>query len=268
VPALLVLSRAGQGDEERAAAEIERLVRAEPDRWQIVLAGAEALGGPAAQALEAPVQTDDCPIPLDTLSSRLPYHASGLWRLALLTDERRLTEQRVAQAGPAELGTALVAVSERRRCAGDRAGDRAVIDEAVTLYRQLATANPAAFTPDLAGSLNTLAMAPSTEPMNTSGVSPANTRSPENSTLSSGSHAIRSPVVWAGPPGCSTSTRRSPTCRVSAAPTAMSGSRRVIEPAHLRGLLLQWEESRMVVTPDSKASTAPSRLPRWTSAGV
>ena len=40
---------------------------------------------------------------------------------------------------------------------GDRAGARAAIDEAVTIRRVLAEANPAAFTPDLADSLITQA---------------------------------------------------------------------------------------------------------------
>ena len=41
-------------------------------------------------------------------------------------------------------------LSNRRAELGDRAGALAAIDEAVTLYRELAAANPAAFTPDLA----------------------------------------------------------------------------------------------------------------------
>ncbi|MFV0526973.1 MAG: hypothetical protein ACK5RL_21020 [Acidimicrobiales bacterium] len=45
---------------------------------------------------------------------------------------------------------------ERGR-AGDRPGALAAIQEAVTLYRRLAEANPAAFTPDLAASLHNLA---------------------------------------------------------------------------------------------------------------
>ena len=47
-------------------------------------------------------------------------------------------------------------LSDRRSAAGDRAGALTAIDEAVNLYRQLADANPAAFTPDLATSLNNL----------------------------------------------------------------------------------------------------------------
>jgi hypothetical protein len=47
-------------------------------------------------------------------------------------------------------------LSNQRSEAGDRAGALTAIDEAVTLYRQLAAANPAAFTPDLATSLNNL----------------------------------------------------------------------------------------------------------------
>ena len=34
------------------------------------------------------------------------------------------------------------------------------------------------------------------------------------------------------------------------------------------GVFMQWEKSRMVVTPASSASTAPARLPMRTSSGV
>ena len=44
--------------------------------------------------------------------------------------------------------------SAAARETGDRDGALTAIDEAVTLHRELAAANPAAFTPDLAGSLN------------------------------------------------------------------------------------------------------------------
>jgi hypothetical protein len=40
---------------------------------------------------------------------------------------------------------------------GDRDGALTIISEAVDVYRRLAQAQPAAFTPDLAGSLNNLA---------------------------------------------------------------------------------------------------------------
>jgi len=41
---------------------------------------------------------------------------------------------------------------------GDRAGALSAIEEAVAFFRDLAGADPAAFTPDLAGSLNNLSI--------------------------------------------------------------------------------------------------------------
>jgi len=150
---LVVLNRAGQDDAEAAARYLADLVRAEPARWPEVLAVASALGGPAQAALEALVAADKCPLPLDDLSRHLPHDATGLWRLAMLVDDRRLRSADPFDAsGRAAL---LQEVSSRHGNAGDRAGALSAVEEAVAFYRELAGANPA-FTPDLATSLNNL----------------------------------------------------------------------------------------------------------------
>ena len=151
--ALLVLTRSG-GDQPTgpAASHIAALIRAEPARWPVALAIATALDGPTAAALETLTAATDCPLPLDELSAAIPHQATGLWRLGQLVDERRLatsppseTEQRAGL---------LLEVSARRAAAGDHPAALAAIDEAVTAYRRLAEANPAAYLPDVAMSLN------------------------------------------------------------------------------------------------------------------
>ncbi|MGV1009116.1 MAG: hypothetical protein ACOYBY_11000, partial [Dermatophilaceae bacterium] len=149
-PALVVLSRAGTENPHPAMHLIEALIRDDPARWPTVLAVAAAMGGAARAALENLVTAPACPLPVDELSEAVPFHPLGPCRLGLLTDEARLAA--VPPTDPANRAGLLLRVSERRRLVGDRAGALTAIDEAVTLYRALAQANPGAFTPDLATS--------------------------------------------------------------------------------------------------------------------
>ncbi len=152
--ALLVLTRAAHDNATAAAAHTELLLRAQPRRWPAVLAVATALGGPGRDALESVVSSPDCPIPLEELSHELPLHSSGLWRLAVLVDDRRLRE--ASADDQPHRAALLLAVSHRHALAGDRAGALTAIDEAVRIRRKLAQANPAAFLPTLATSLSSL----------------------------------------------------------------------------------------------------------------
>ena len=93
---------------------------------------------------------------MDELSAALPFSSLGLYRLALIVDQRRLDAARTAGAEPAALAELLARVSARAGDAGDRGGALASITEAVEHYRRLAEAGPAAYLPDLAGSLNNL----------------------------------------------------------------------------------------------------------------
>jgi hypothetical protein len=149
--ALLVLQRASTD-----GTWFEHLVRANVSWWPIMIDIATALGGPAEKGLEALAEAPDNPLPLGEISNSLPPQPIGLWRLALLIDERRLktttnsnTEQRAAL---------LLRLSMRRSHAGDRVGALAAVDESVDLYRELAQADPAEFQPHLAGSLNNLSV--------------------------------------------------------------------------------------------------------------
>ncbi|MFV0459210.1 MAG: hypothetical protein ACK5MT_10650 [Actinomycetales bacterium] len=123
-------------------------------RWAIAAAVAVAQRGPAEDALitlvgDAGLTHEQ--LPLDDLSTMVPDHATGPTELGRVVDEARLIRSK--EADPEKRAWLWAQVSERRRAAGDRAGALTAIDEAVTLRRALAQANPAAFTPNLARSL-------------------------------------------------------------------------------------------------------------------
>jgi hypothetical protein len=86
--------RAARGQQAGAAAHVEALLRAEPGRWPLAAAVAASLGGVARSVLEDLAAAPDCPLPLDDLSAGPPSGAAGLWRLALVADERRLAQAR------------------------------------------------------------------------------------------------------------------------------------------------------------------------------
>jgi hypothetical protein len=153
---LITLTRAGQGNTDQAVDLVKQLTTSESDRWTVVLEAATALGGPPQQALEELVEEAELSLPLGEISARIPTEPTGLWRLGLLADDRRLANLPVARPSHerAELSHR---VGLRRRNSGDRSGALTATNECVTLYRRLAEADPAAFTPDLAGALNTQA---------------------------------------------------------------------------------------------------------------
>ena len=159
---MITLVRAGQNDSESATQLISSLILADPDpggdtpRWRAVLATATAQGGAAALSLERLAHRDPSPLPLDQLSQALPFSTFGLFELALLVDQRRLADARIAGADATTMAELLERVSARADNAGDRDAALASITEAVDIRRRLAAANPAAYLPDLAMSLNNL----------------------------------------------------------------------------------------------------------------
>jgi Tetratricopeptide repeat len=155
--ALSVLTRAGRTDRPAAAAHVEALLRTEPGRWPLAATVASALGGVARTVLEDLAAAPETPLPLDDMSAGLPFGAAGLWRLGLVVDERRLERARAQAPDDEDLGELLFQVSRRRRDAGDRAGALAASQEAVNLYRTLATADPD-YIPGLAGLLSDLSV--------------------------------------------------------------------------------------------------------------
>ncbi|MGH8967468.1 MAG: hypothetical protein ACRDXB_19365, partial [Actinomycetes bacterium] len=154
--ALVTLVRAGQNDLDTATRLITDLLDADNARWPDVLAIAAAQGGAAASSLEQLASRTQTPLPLDELSAVLPFSSLGLYQLALIIDQRLLDTARAAGADRAKIAELLVRFSARAHHTGDRAGALDSITEAVTHYRALATANPAAYLPNLATSLNNL----------------------------------------------------------------------------------------------------------------
>ncbi len=148
--------RAGQNDPDLAARLVTVLLDADVGRWRAVGEIAAPQGGAAAAALELLASRAETPLPLDELSAALPFSSVGLFRLAMIVDERRLDRARVAGAEPATRAELLVRVSARAADTGDRDTALGSITEAVDHYRRLAQVNPAAYLPDLATSLNNL----------------------------------------------------------------------------------------------------------------
>ncbi len=154
--AVTTLVRAGHNDLHTATRLITSLVEADLERWTAVLAVAAAQGGAAAASLEQLVGRDDNPLPLDRLSEALPFSPFGLYDLALLVEQQRLSAARRTDPTDVELAELLERVSARAGHAGDQQAALGSITEAVDIGRRLAAANPAAYLPDLATSLNNL----------------------------------------------------------------------------------------------------------------
>ncbi|MGH8898457.1 MAG: hypothetical protein ACRDZ4_15930 [Egibacteraceae bacterium] len=154
--ALVILVRAGQNDADASMRLITGLLEHDSGRWSAVLSVAAAQGGTALASLERLAARPDTRLPLDELSNAVPFSSLGLYDLGLIVDRRRLDDARTAGAEPETLADLLVRVSERARNTGDRNAALTTVTEAVTHYRALAQANPAAYLPDLATSLNNL----------------------------------------------------------------------------------------------------------------
>ncbi|MGH3811806.1 MAG: lipase/acyltransferase domain-containing protein [Pseudonocardiaceae bacterium] len=154
--ALVTLVRVGQSHPDAATRLITMLLDADIARLPAVLSIAATQGGAAASSLEQLASRADTPLPLEELSAALPYSSLGLYQLALLVDQRLVDTARSESAEPAKIAELLLRLSTRAGYAGDRAGALESITEAVTHYRQLAQASPAAYLPNLAMSLNNL----------------------------------------------------------------------------------------------------------------
>ncbi|MGH2952272.1 MAG: hypothetical protein ACRDKX_09525, partial [Solirubrobacterales bacterium] len=154
--ALVALVRAGQNDPDTATRLITSLLDADIAHWPDVLAIAAAQGGAAAASLEQLASRAQTPLPLAELSAVLPFSSLELYQLALIVDQRLLDTARAAGADRAKIAEGLLRLSARAHDAGDRAGALTSITEAAAHYRELAAANPAAYLPDLAMSLNNL----------------------------------------------------------------------------------------------------------------
>jgi hypothetical protein len=156
--ALQNLTRAGQLDPDTSTRLHTAVLDADPSRWPVTLAVAATQAGTARTALERLAGRPGTPLPLDDLSTAIPFESIVLYRLGLITDQQRLRAAGNARTDLPERATLLARVSHRASNAGDRDAALTSITEAVGHYRRLAEANPAAYLPNLATSLNNLSV--------------------------------------------------------------------------------------------------------------
>src|ERR1019366_4601083 len=167
--ACAVLSRAAQWHEYGARLAAAHLLHSLPSLWRPALAIALRVAGPFALALreqaerqfatEAGAQPEaDASLPWQLLSASIPLRHSALAELALIASQALLRHVRTDddEMSTAERAGSLNNLGIRLSEAGRREEALAPAQEAVTLRRQLAQANPAAHTPNLAMSLNNL----------------------------------------------------------------------------------------------------------------
>ncbi|HET8683563.1 MAG TPA: hypothetical protein VFM54_17100 [Micromonosporaceae bacterium] len=154
------LTRAAATDRDVADRLAARMLTRLPELGVAALAVALVHGGPLVRPLEELARLPDTPLPLRSIEPRIPFGHGELRQLALIAAERLYTGD-VASDGKqedlarvaAELGQ--LAVRRAEAAQHSRAVDAG--RAATSIYRRLAGTNPAAFTPDLAGSLNNLA---------------------------------------------------------------------------------------------------------------
>ncbi|MGQ0777760.1 MAG: hypothetical protein ACT4NY_25690 [Pseudonocardiales bacterium] len=157
--ACLTITRAAERDEPGATALATTVLADRPELWQPALAVVAAQGGPFGAPLLALADRDDSPLPLAQLAETIPLGHVTLRNLALIATQRTRPPDPAAPDNPdahARLAGWWNNLSNRQSETGDRTGALNSITEAVTIRRQLAQTNPAAFLPDLAMSLNNL----------------------------------------------------------------------------------------------------------------
>ncbi|MEV4049636.1 tetratricopeptide repeat protein [Amycolatopsis sp. NPDC049688] len=152
-----VLTRAAEQDTSAAKDLTRRLLEHHIYLWSTGLAVALNQGGPFATTLTELAERKDTPLPLAQLATAIPLGHAALRTLALTATQRSQPEPDPANTDDNNreaLATWSNNLAVRLGDAGDHAGALAAIDEAVAVWRRLAEDNPAAFLPDLAGSLN------------------------------------------------------------------------------------------------------------------
>ena len=151
--ACVTLTRASSLDREVALRLARRALRERPFLWKEALDVALTQGGPLAPALEALIESG-ATLPLGEIDDAIPVGHPALAGAALAATRRLATS---AERSPEQQAHWANNLSIRLSDVGERKAALVVAREAVELYRGLAEASPAAYAPDLAGSLNNLA---------------------------------------------------------------------------------------------------------------
>ena len=151
--ACVTLTRASSLDREVALRLARRALRERPFLWKEALDVALTQGGPLASALEALIESG-ATLPLGEIDEAIPVGHPALAEAALAVTRRLATS---AERSPEQQARWANNLAIRLSAVGQRGGALVAAREAVELYRGLAEVSPAAYIPDLAGSLNNLA---------------------------------------------------------------------------------------------------------------
>jgi len=151
--ACTVITRADSLDSEKARRLAGRVLRVRPHLWSSALDVTINQGGPFAPALEELIASG-ADLPLAEIEDAIPL-GHGVLRGAALAATRRLAAS--AERSPEQQARWANTLAIRLSEAGERGEALEAAREAADLYKALAGASPAAYTPDLAASLNTLA---------------------------------------------------------------------------------------------------------------
>ena len=151
--ACTVITRADSLDSEKARRLAGRVLRVRPHLWSSALDVTINQGGPFAPALEELIASG-ADLPLAEIEDAIPL-GHGVLRGAALAATRRLADS--AERSPEQQARWANTLAIRLSEAGERGEALEAAREAADLYKALAGASPAAYTPDLAASLNTLA---------------------------------------------------------------------------------------------------------------
>ena len=149
----VTLTRASSLDREEALRLARRALRERPFLWKEALDVALTRGGPMGPALEALIESG-ADLPLGEIDNEIPVGHPVLAEAALAVT-RRLAAS--AERSPEQQAHWANNLSIRLSDVGERKVALVAAREAVELYRVLAEASPAAYTPNLALSLNNLA---------------------------------------------------------------------------------------------------------------
>jgi hypothetical protein len=157
------LTRAGESTLDRArdrAAELaDTALQHREDLWPAALAVALNRGGAFAPALTRLGQREGTPLPLPQVNKWIPYGHTELRALALTAAERTMPstgESDEDQVRAAMRASAMDTLAVRQAEMGRSEASLATARQAQEAWRRLAEANPAAYLPNLATSLNNL----------------------------------------------------------------------------------------------------------------